>query len=307
MQKINILIMLHPYVKNNINGISIRFEKFAKYIDNEKFNFYIEYENEQEIYVKYKSIDIIHATNLTDLTTVNKVKNHYNTKLIISMENTLDMSRRFISQILSCDCVTFPSDILFNYFIGINKNSYVLKNGVDIIETFEHRDLIGKHKGLFIGTFSARKNIKTIFETTFDKDTEIYLIGPNPHNLVNKNPNVHYLGIIPHDEIPSYIHACDFVLVPSIYETFGIVGIEAMAYEAILLSSFGHGSDDYLTHEIAIDCGTTSQSIYNAVLKYKELNDKQKSIIKEKAKKIALKYSWKQITQSLENIYTEII
>ena len=40
---------------------------------------------------------------------------------------------------------------------------------------------------------------------------------------------VRFLGAVPHDDLPAYYNAADIMVVPSFYESFGLVALEAMA------------------------------------------------------------------------------
>ena len=43
------------------------------------------------------------------------------------------------------------------------------------------------------------------------------------------SPNLRFTGAVPHDELPLYYSAADVCVVPSYYESFGLVAVEAMA------------------------------------------------------------------------------
>ena len=73
----------------------------------------------------------------------------------------------------------------------------------------------------------------------------LWIIGDNVvsdgKGIEKKNTdNITFLGWIPHEDVPAYYEACDAVIMPSRWEAFGLVAIEAMKYgKPVIVSNRG--------------------------------------------------------------------
>jgi glycosyltransferase involved in cell wall biosynthesis len=88
-------------------------------------------------------------------------------------------------------------------------------------------------KALFVGRLDRQKGIDIlldIFSEISDKSILLYVAGePVLHDVQCVPPkNVVMLGWIGHTDIDSYYRAADVVVIPSRWEGFGLVALEAM-------------------------------------------------------------------------------
>lgn len=98
---------------------------------------------------------------------------------------------------------------------------------------------------LFVGRFDPQKGIDwllKVFPKCPRKDIHLYVIGDNVVSngmgIEKKNTEkVTFLGWVNHDELPAYYEACDAVIMPSRWEAFGLVAIEAMKYGKPVIAS----------------------------------------------------------------------
>lgn len=98
---------------------------------------------------------------------------------------------------------------------------------------------------LFVGRFDPPKGIDwllRVFPKCPRKDIHLYVIGDNVVSngmgIEKKNTEkVTFLGWVKHDELPAYYEACDAVIMPSRWEAFGLVAIEAMKYGKPVIAS----------------------------------------------------------------------
>lgn len=112
------------------------------------------------------------------------------------------------------------------------------------------RSLLGIDAGtnlvLYVGRFDPRKGIETLIEacSQLPPNTHLQLVGGNRENgsdrseqerlaaLVNKlhlGHRITFAGQVPQEYLPAYYAAADVCVVPSYYEPFGLVALEAMA------------------------------------------------------------------------------
>lgn len=101
---------------------------------------------------------------------------------------------------------------------------------------------------LFVGRFDPQKGIDYflhVFSKVKRSDLHLTVIGDNViggGTYIEKKDTecVTFLGWVPHDKLASYYNACDVVIMPSRWEAFGLVAIEAMKYgKAVIVSNRG--------------------------------------------------------------------
>lgn len=76
------------------------------------------------------------------------------------------------------------------------------------------------------------------------RDIHLYLIGDNVigGTYIEKKDTrrLTFLGWVPHEEVGNYYAACDAVIMPSRWEAFGLVAVEAMKYgKPVIVSNRG--------------------------------------------------------------------
>lgn len=132
---------------------------------------------------------------------------------------------------------------------GLNKiNQTVIYNGISPQRgAMDSRVKLpmGKINLLFVGRFDPQKGLDILLEAVKScqrQDLYLTVIGDNVIGggikIEKKNTDrVAFLGWIPHDKLPSYYNACDVVVMPSRWEAFGLVAIEAMKYGKPLIVS----------------------------------------------------------------------
>ncbi|MCI6655110.1 MAG: glycosyltransferase family 4 protein, partial [Clostridium sp.] len=103
---------------------------------------------------------------------------------------------------------------------------------------------------LFVGRFDPQKGVDFLLKVFKDYEEDLqhihlWIIGDNVvsdgKGIEKKNTdNITFLGWIPHEELTAYYEACDAVIMPSRWEAFGLVAIEAMKYgKPVIVSNRG--------------------------------------------------------------------
>jgi len=91
---------------------------------------------------------------------------------------------------------------------------------------------------LFVGRSWVRKNgplVVEAFETLQarypEKKLELYISGPaeKPSQLEGKE-HIHFLGLLTHEELIAYYNLCDYFVMPSKFEAYGLVFAEALSF-----------------------------------------------------------------------------
>lgn len=245
------------------------------------------------------------------ITKLYKQKNEIATGLEISCMNSADA------------VIHVSKEYLYKYGV-FNPNSFYMPNGIDLEKwqstPKEKVELPGRKdakKLCYIGRYAEMKNIEGIVNADIPDNVDVYFIGSDrggqdPYfNLmteyVKSKNNAYYLGPKHGDDKVNTLRTMDAVIVPSHHEPFGIVCLEALASECVLISSFESGMGEYLTEDIAIKSGTSSKTISEAIQKWLNLSKEE---IQERivlGKELCKKYSWKNSVEILENIYKHIL
>src|SRR4051812_22849338 len=124
-------------------------------------------------------------------------------RLVITVS---EFSRREIQDVLGVDATVIP-------------------NGVD--ERFKPGPKA--NYGLVVGTKIARKNMSALSETAAALDFELLAAGSGRAYMRGESTNIRELGYVPDAELPALYARARVLLMPSLYEGFGLPCLEAMA------------------------------------------------------------------------------
>ena len=110
-------------------------------------------------------------------------------------------------------------------------------HGVDM-QKFEYRDssrlyppagALVRPVSLFVGRVSYEKNIEAFLNLDVPGSKVVCGVGPVLESLKARYPTVHWLGILPREELAKVYAAADVFVFASRADTFGLVMLEAMA------------------------------------------------------------------------------
>src|SRR4051794_24109636 len=124
-------------------------------------------------------------------------------RLVITVS---EFSRREIQEVLGVDATVIP-------------------NGVD--ERFKPSPK--KDYALVVGTKIARKNLTALSGTAEALGMELVAAGSARSYMKGEQTNIRELGYVPDDELPALYAGARVLLMPSLYEGFGLPCLEAMA------------------------------------------------------------------------------
>lgn len=91
------------------------------------------------------------------------------------------------------------------------------------------------NKFLFVGKDFERKNgplVVEAFKNVYAENNslELYIIGPAEKPTGTDYPGVKFIGRLGYDELVSYYNLCDYFIMPSLFEAYGIVFAEALIF-----------------------------------------------------------------------------
>ncbi|KKR34384.1 MAG: Glycosyl transferase group 1 [Candidatus Gottesmanbacteria bacterium GW2011_GWA2_41_12] len=197
--------------------------------------------------------------------------------------------------------LSLPSDkkiILFVGRIDPIKGIASLISAIHIL-TEKYSDFKNNFRVLLIGGdhkqkyFWENEEVVKIRKMLMEKDLEccIKFIGAKPHNM-----------------LPLYYSAADVVVLPSLYESFGLVVLEAMASEAAVLASKVGGLKFLINDGENGHLFESQNSEEMAEKLWKLLHDKScRKKIGENARKYAKNLSWDKQAKKIESLYESLL
>ena len=185
--------------------------------------------------------------------------------------------------------------------LGIKEDKVVLYVGR--IEPLKGVDIL-------LQAFSLMENVN---------ETRLMIVGGNVNQVsemarlrllsteLSIDHKVTFTGPVAHSELPDYYNATDVFALPSYYESFGLVALEAMACgKPVVASRVGglktlvkHGVSGYL---IPWRCADPFADKLDILLKNKSLNRK----MGEAARSAAVNLSWSSTADSLWDLYNDL-
>ncbi|MEM7132943.1 MAG: glycosyltransferase [Chloroflexota bacterium] len=119
---------------------------------------------------------------------------------------------------------------------------------------------------------------------------------------------VHFVGAKAQSALPDYYAAADVVVMPSHYESFGMVALEAMAMGTpVVASNVGglahlvrHGETGF--HIPAQDAESLASRLFELLM-----DDSYRTVLAGQARNYATYYGWDRIAEEMRHIYQEAI
>lgn len=179
----------------------------------------------------------------------------------VTLKQRLFFARKKIFYKLFCDLIICPSEMAKNdleEFFGVQKGLVVLN---PMMDRFKVKTALPLNSIVisYLGRLDPSKGVlELIF--TFEaykkkfKDSKIILniagTGTEQikiNQLANSVLDLHYWGGLAYDKIDEYLNKSHFVIIPSKFDAFNVVGIESMMNQTPLLISNTTGLAQYLT------------------------------------------------------------
>lgn len=220
-------------------------------------------------------------------------------------------------------CVSFAMKQFAQEQIGIGRPIDVIHNGVTVTDcTYEPEQRSGKPKLLYIGRIAPQKGHDVILDLAERTDAfDITFCGkhaalpdadidntPDMQRIrrLEKLPHFHYAGWVGRDERRKYYEACDFVVMPSRGEPFGIVGLEAMAHRRPLLTTHVQGISEYadISNSFHIECSAESieQQVWAIHSRHHRLRD-----VVEHGYRTAKAFSWDAVAEKYDCLIKKVV
>lgn len=191
---------------------------------------------------------------------------------------------------------------------GLNLNKWVQQNKSPYIK--------GKNKIklCYIGRASHMKGLDIILESNIPDNIDFYFVvspknaeEPIFTNIKNKcnNKNIfHIEGLYDQDKI-DFLFEMDGVVMPSSHEPFGIVALEALASECLLITTASGGIKEIVdgVEYFHIDNYRDLNSTYLKIVNLEK--DKKNSMIQKSKEKVS-NFDWSIQANKIYNVYEEV-
>lgn len=201
--------------------------------------------------------DVIQAQNVTNSFPAYLVGKKINCPYIIVMQGDLELMGIFLTPLLKNYWSYLPHLKNAERIIVLNKNTalkaepllhksiIVMANGVDtnVFYPIKKQNIeVETHKIICVSRLDDKKGLEYAIQSMVDilklyPDATLKIIGDGYYRqtleqlvrTLNLTNSVHFMGLIPNNEIPNELRASDIFLLPSLHEGFALTLLEAMA------------------------------------------------------------------------------
>ena len=243
----------------------------------------------------------------------------------LTIKTSLKKSRKIIADSVSTKeaiikYFNVPAEKIAVVYLGIEPDFKIIDNYAKIKE-LKDKYKITKPFIFFISAWRSHKNFEglikafEILKKQSDFDFQLVLGGeedpyyPNIRKTINNSEfkdDIITPGFIPSEGLPIFYNAAEIFVIPSFYEGFGLIGLEAMACGLPVISSNKTSLPEILG-EAALyfdpyNIGEMAQTI-KKVLTSPEL----KNQMRQKGLEQIKKYSWQDCAQKTLEIYNHIL
>jgi len=202
---------------------------------------------------------------------------------------------------------------------GVNTEAFRMKGNSQRREDFASPD---EQIVLYVGRLVREKGVQVLLDAIphilkFRPGTKFLIAGRGPHegalrsqaSAMGIDNRVYFTGYV-NDELRNALYNwADVAAIPSLYEPFGIVALEAMAARTPVVISDTGGLGEIVDHRVdgLKAYPGNSQSLADMIIWM--LNDRQMAEnMKERAyEKVRRHYSWMEIARQTREIYRDIL
>ena len=117
---------------------------------------------------------------------------------------------------------------------------------------------------------------------------------------------VTFVGALSREEVANWMNKCDAFVLPSRYETFGVVYIEALASGKPVIGTFNGGAEDIVNQDVGILVEIDNVKKLSNAMEYIRKNNKEYKP-EELRKYCTEKFSANVIIKKIINVYKEVI
>ena len=153
---------------------------------------------------------------------------------------------------------------------------------------------------LFAGTVGARKGVPVLLEAwraAALPDAELWIAGgiePRLRSLIPPQPGLRLLGRVPRGRMTALYAQADVFVLPSLFEGFGLVLLEALAAGLPVITTPHTGGADFLPHDQLgqlVEAGSVEALV--EALRHWAAHPPARALVRAAAMSLAERYSWR--------------
>lgn len=213
-----------------------------------------------------------------------------------------------------CDLVISPTGREERFIKSINENTAVkvIPHGVSTEQFTFERD--GSNNLLFVGRIEPVKGLDILMESLkyMEDEFSIDIVGgaakePGYLKEIKSGAEgypIHFRGRVPHEKLQEFYKNSSMLIVPSHYESFGLVNLESMAAGRPVVGF----EDTGLSEVVGNKCGILTQRNPRELarsIKYLLRNKSKRYELGKNGRMRALKQKWSIIARRYLNVYGE--
>ena len=214
-----------------------------------------------------------------------------------------------------------PADKLMMIPNGVNTEVYK-KNEKEDLAKFRKKYALPEEKiVLFVGRLVYEKGVHVLVNAApkvLEKTNAKFIIVGNGYmkdqllNIVNSTGLAHkvmFTGFVDDDTLRKLQRCADVSVVPSLFEPFGIVALEAMAARSPVVVSDTGGLSEIVNHDVdGVKVYTGNPDSLAWGITKVLTNEQYANTIRTNAyQKIQEKYNWEKIGQQTKNLYENVL
>ena len=285
----------------------------------------------KEVVKKEGKVDVIHAqSSLWGGISAAYVAKKYNIPLVITEHSSVKRGqyvresyyKRIVNSYKSADAIIAVGNGLKKEIeeLTSRKDIKVIGNLVDL-SLFNIRNIKRENNEFIffsVAFLEGEKGLDTLikaFSMRFKNEKVRLVIGGDGSQRqwlegIAKNEGIEnqvtFTGALSREEVAEWMNKCDAFVLPSRYETFGVVYIEALASGKPVIGTFNGGAEDIVTKDVGILVNIDNIKELSYAMEYIRKNNKEYQ--HDKLRKYCTeKFSANVIIKKIINVYKELI
>lgn len=285
----------------------------------------------KEVVKKEGKVDVIHAqSSLWGGISAAYVAKKYNIPLVITEHSSVKRGqyvresyyKRIVNSYKSADAIIAVGNGLKKEIEELTnrKDIKVIGNLVDL-SLFNIRNIKRENDEFIffsVAFLEGEKGLDTLikaFSMRFNNEKVRLVIGGDGSQRqwlegIAKNEGIEnqvtFTGALSREEVAEWMNKCDAFVLPSRYETFGVVYIEALASGKPVIGTFNGGAEDIVTKDVGILVNIDNIKELSDAMDYIRKNNKEYQYDKLR-KYCTEKFSANVIIKKIINVYKEVI
>lgn len=162
------------------------------------------------------------------------------------------------------------------------------------------------NKILFVGRNFKRKGGEIVLEgfrilrDKYMPDAELYILGTAQNPLEQEEKGIYYVGDVPAEQLSDYYNKCDVFCMPSYFEAYGLVFIEALCHGLPCIGRNRYAMKEFIEEDVTGKLIDKDDPEEMAKDMYELLTNKKiQQNVMEKREWYLHEYSWSNVTEKI--------